>query len=712
MLTAVVFVAPFPANADERDALGEECFEALHDDRQVDETTWATCLEKFRALRKPTIVITPSRRAQDSKLVPAAVAVVTRAELAKRPSESLADAMSKIPGVEITDAGQAGLKRVRVRGEESRRVAILIDGQPFSDEREVGTPLLLAPEMVDHIEVVRGTGSVLHGSRAIGGVVNFITKKGGYHPVQGTVSSQLDSATEGYRQFGSVYGGADGWGYRAAGSFAESDNRDTPDGEVEDTAYEDKSVLLFLSKKFGPSTIAASFDNYQSSSDVFVEPEVRTTPPFLDFSIDAPQRDRRKGSISYEWEPEASDLKRFSADIYHQESEREFNTFSTLAIETPAGVTRNQSDVFNDSELLTTGGSAQGEVELGANLLIVGIDGKGDRLDQARRRELNTNGLQVPSEIVFDEAEQSSLELFAQDEYSFAGDWALTFGARGYFVRSELEETTRAGLAPASNDDRHVVSSAALRYSGFENMTIWGGWSQGFVHPTLINLATGAFAGPDFVSPNPDLDPETSNSVELGWRLETALLSSDVSFFYTAGEDFIEDTLCSEDSPSCLDPAVGRRDRVYDNIDEVRSFGGEFSATFQPDDFISPYASFSWIRRKFETEQLSSYDTGIPTFSGRIGVYGEQRLAGNVLGWADMYLRTASEADERDREGRLEKNPGWGTLNLSVGADLGLQDRIRIAFDFLNVGDKLYTPASENIPARGLSAIAKITAEF
>ena len=144
--------------------------------------------------------------------------------------DSLAEAVREVPSVEISDAGQAGQKRVRLRGEESRRTRILIDGQEFSDQREVGTPFLLAPEMIERIEVVRGTGSVLHGSRAIGGVINFITKKGGHRPIQGALSTLYDTATDGYQLFGSLYGSKNDFDYRIAGTVAEHEDRESPEG--------------------------------------------------------------------------------------------------------------------------------------------------------------------------------------------------------------------------------------------------------------------------------------------------------------------------------------------------------------------------------------------------------------------------------------------------------------------------------------------------
>ena len=130
------------------------------------------------------VVVTGRRAPQIVMDSSASISVITETQLARSTASGLADVMRDVPGVQVTDAGQPGLKRIRIRGEESRRTAILIDGQEITDHWEVGTPLSLHPSMVERIEVMRGSGSVLYGPRALSGVVNFITRKGGNKPLQ------------------------------------------------------------------------------------------------------------------------------------------------------------------------------------------------------------------------------------------------------------------------------------------------------------------------------------------------------------------------------------------------------------------------------------------------------------------------------------------------------------------------------------------------
>ena len=67
------------------------------------------------------IVVTASRTRQRVFDSPASLSVINEAELARATVPSLAELMRDVPGVQVTDSGQPGLGRIRIRGEESRR---------------------------------------------------------------------------------------------------------------------------------------------------------------------------------------------------------------------------------------------------------------------------------------------------------------------------------------------------------------------------------------------------------------------------------------------------------------------------------------------------------------------------------------------------------------------------------------------------------------
>ncbi len=129
-----------------------------------------------------TLVVTTNRSASNLWESPATIQVIDQQTLQNSTNASIADNLQDIPGVEITDNSLAGRKQIRIRGEASSRVLILIDGQEVTYQRagdNYGVGLLIDESALERVEVVKGPYSVLYGSQAIGGIVNFITKKGG-----------------------------------------------------------------------------------------------------------------------------------------------------------------------------------------------------------------------------------------------------------------------------------------------------------------------------------------------------------------------------------------------------------------------------------------------------------------------------------------------------------------------------------------------------
>lgn len=155
-----------------------------------------------------TLVVTTNRSASNLWESPATIQVIDQQTLQNSTNASIADNLQDIPGVEITDNSLAGRKQIRIRGEASSRVLILIDGQEVTYQRagdNYGVGLLIDESALERVEVVKGPYSVLYGSQAIGGIVNFITK-GGDKLASGVVKAVYNSATAGWEESIAVQG--------------------------------------------------------------------------------------------------------------------------------------------------------------------------------------------------------------------------------------------------------------------------------------------------------------------------------------------------------------------------------------------------------------------------------------------------------------------------------------------------------------------------
>jgi len=652
-------------------------------------------------------VIAASRYEQRVFDSPAPRRVIDTTARARSTSVALADLLRDIPGLQVSDSGQAGLERIRIRGEESRRSAILINSMELTDHHEVGTPLTLDPSMIERVEVIRGSGSVLYGSRALSGVVNFLTRKGGTEPLQGTVSASYDGASSGYGGFASLYGNLDGFEYRVAYSERDHDGRQSPQGEIENTSFDNSNTYLYAGKSFGDQRLEYTFEDYQSSSEIFVEEEVRTSFPLTDFALSTPRRDRQRHSLVYSQELDAGWLDSFEVNGFYQESDRLFLTRTETVW--------YERDIRSDSTLDSIGGLLQFDSSyFSDHHVIAGLQYLGDEVDQTRQVNTFSWTPTTPSgeELISDQASLDTWAVFVQDEWALSDRVSVTAGVRQYYVEAKLKETDRATLSPGKlDDDSELIAALGLVFEAADTVRLRANFSQGYVYPSLMQLATGAYAGSSFVNPAADLKPETSENYELGLRWDEAGLSFDAAAFYTTSDDYIHHLPCTP-----ADMCTGRRDRVYQNIGKSKAHGLELVLQYTMDSLnLTPYINTTWIKRRNEYADFSTWDSGVPEVSGMAGV----RWAGEGLGlqevWADAYVRgeTSSELTEPGSSRTVVENKSsWSTLNLAGGFSLGEQQQYQLVLELHNLTDETYVASGENLYGAERSLALKFSVDW
>ncbi len=131
------------------------------------------------------VVVTASATALAAEQSTKAMDVVDRSELDRRAEFSLTEAIRMLPGLRVQQLGGPGsFTRIQARGLRAADTAVLVDGVRFRDAAAVqgdaasyiGDLMMVGEE---RIEVLRGSGSSLYGTNAIGGVVNLVTDNGG-----------------------------------------------------------------------------------------------------------------------------------------------------------------------------------------------------------------------------------------------------------------------------------------------------------------------------------------------------------------------------------------------------------------------------------------------------------------------------------------------------------------------------------------------------
>lgn len=135
------------------------------------------------AIETEPVVVTASRREQKLSEVPVSIATVTAASLKERNIITMDEALRYVPGVNLLQ------DQVNIRGSSGysrgvgSRVLLLLDGLPFltGDTGEINWETIPVGE-VERVEIVKGAGSALYGSSALGGVINVITRDMPEHP--------------------------------------------------------------------------------------------------------------------------------------------------------------------------------------------------------------------------------------------------------------------------------------------------------------------------------------------------------------------------------------------------------------------------------------------------------------------------------------------------------------------------------------------------
>ena len=143
------------------------------DSTKLDSTKYGNVLELEET------VVTSSRTATSRKLASSIVDVISSRKFEMLAASGAAEVLPFQPGLRVeNNCSNCGASALRINGLEGQYSQILIDNRPvFSSLAGVYGLEQLPAQMIERIEVVKGGGSALYGSSAIGGVVNIITKE-------------------------------------------------------------------------------------------------------------------------------------------------------------------------------------------------------------------------------------------------------------------------------------------------------------------------------------------------------------------------------------------------------------------------------------------------------------------------------------------------------------------------------------------------------
>ncbi len=480
---------------------------------------------KSQAIKGEQVVVTASRVEQSILDIPISTTIAPGDVVSHQAITGFNEAIQHIPGVHL-NRYQVSIRNTSGYSQGAgSRVVMLIDGVPVlsGDTGEIKWDAL-PTNVVSRVEVVKGAGSALYGSGAIGGVINIIT----LDPMHLYGKSDFRNLFRIFSKFG-VY--------------------DKP--HWDQWVWTDKTLTIknggFL---WGRSNHKFYFyitgditqsDGYRQGDDFLrgksfgkFEYKLGETKTITAF-VNAAYEDRAN---YFQWESPAHALntepgrendrvwsgKMFSAVIYRGDNPAEKRFFTLKAYQ----VFNNwHSRLFNTdtreyerehSQSLKAG--AEGQITFTWDRQIITAGGEGV--------------FSMTSANIFGEHIGWGGALFAQDEISYLHPLVFNLGGRFDFFWVDSASTEFfTGISPKLSAIYHIT----------EFMSVHGSVASGFRIPTMAELFTRTNAGGILrVEPNPDLKPEHGYSSEIALNFARDGVIFSTAGFYNYFTDMIEPT--------------------------------------------------------------------------------------------------------------------------------------------------------------------------
>ncbi|WP_163559362.1 TonB-dependent receptor [Halomonas sp. NO4] len=619
------------------------------------------------------------------------------------------------PGTVVHSDGSWGQNPV-LRGLKKESIVLQVDGVRVNSAQPAGALASFASlGLLDSVEVVKGPGSVLHGSGALGGAVNLRTPDAEFTDapsVRGRFATSTGSVDESLGG-GAVLQLADrdhalvlGASGRDVGDY------DTPEGRVENSGFESGAFLLKYAFRLADDHRLTLNVQGQEDRDVWYPGSAKPGPhPALGtLTIHSPRQQRELYELGYTGEVGPGTLE---ASLYRQEMYREIRAWSS-------GQARNQ--VWNDVTFTTDGARTQYRLPLGErHLLTAGVEAwemSGDPQRFQFNSPLSDNA--VPTSP-FRKGTLESRAFFVQDEVLF-DDWTLMAGAR---YDSVTGDAAIKGSGPSATTE------------GLENTSDTLSWSLGAIYNVspLVNpyVSLGsAYRAPDmrerfedaargdgyFHIGNPQLDPEQSTSLEIGLKGRSEHGEYRLAAFHTRIDDYIAGRVTPQTHPK-----NGLPIKRTENLDQVEIQGVEAGFTLPLKGQLAGGhweldGSLTWLRGTNEQDDEPLHQ--MPASEATLGI-GQQPPTG--FHWHAQ----VRAVDDQDRTadifsgGNEQATPGYATADLGLGWRFGEAaglSSLEVGLDFNNLFDRGYRehltdqPKGGELLAPGFGAVATLRGRF
>jgi len=532
------------------------------------------------------VVVSSTRIEQKVQDVSAVATTISAEQIEKQMPVDIKDMLRYETGVSVRSqpnrasavfraTGRTGNEGINIRGLEGNQVLMQTDGVRLPAIYEngpfgAGRGDYIEPDAYKRVEILRGPASSTYGSDGLAGAVSFITKdpkdlltlNKDWQVGLRTGYATVDNSWVAVPSFAYVN---DVFEVMALASFrrghetdnqgtnnARNINRTTPNPQEYTSDYVLAKVILKPNQHHQIKLTVEDLDREVDTNVLSFFGDPFTVPTLTGVQVsEAISRSLFKADYVYQdtgnrW------IQGAKLSVYKQDSENRQAGSETRS--TNPRLRIRDTDYVED----LVGGTLQLESQFGEAVkhhLVYGIDASVAEVSSLRDG-FNSSGAPFVRSKNFPDTDFSLLGIFIQDEISL-GSVSLIPGIR--YDRFELDPTVDAAyLASTPTPPVKLEGSAVSPKLG----AIWkldalfnpfAQYSRGFRAPQPVQVNNGftMLAGPNPYTTigNPNLKPETSDTIEVGVRGQNHRLRYSASAFKARYKDFIAGNLLIQNNP-------------------------------------------------------------------------------------------------------------------------------------------------------------------
>ncbi|MBX2961299.1 MAG: TonB-dependent receptor [Cyclobacteriaceae bacterium] len=699
------------------------------------------------------VVISVNRWEENLREIPNRVTKIDASLIQFQNPQTAADLLS-ISNQVFVQKSQLGGGSPMIRGFATNRVLLVVDGVRFNNaifrSGNVQNVISLDPNIIENSEVIFGPGSVIYGSDAIGGVMDFHTHQARFATdekikVGGNALMRYSSANQENTGHLDINLGFKKWAFLTSVTYADYDNLKQgshgpdeflrPDYMIREN---DADVV-----KINPDPRVQIPSGYNQLN---LMQKVRFRPnEHWDFNYSFHQsktsrydrydrlilKNNQGNFVSAEWYygPQVWLMQAFQANYISPTAMFDAARF-TVAYQdyTESRHNRNRNNVNRNNRFENVkawSANFDFDKKLSEQVqLFYGVEGVTNKVySTAYRFNINTEVESPLSTRYPDDSDWRSLAAYLSMKVKLSEAWLLTVSNRfNYVYTHAMYDTTFYDFSfiEAELKNKQVTNSLGLIYSPTDNWKLFANFSTGFRAPNIDDIGKVFDSQPGtVVVPNPNLKPETAYNFELGAVISVSKsFTFDVGAYYTTMDNAIARAPSTFNGKDSID-FDGTLSRVLSlqNVNELYVYGLQVGLDWRPLNYLKVTSAYNYQkgRERDFASGLDSPPTHVaPSFGATHFIFNKKALMvdlyanyNGAISYNDLAFSERADAHlyTKDANGNPYA-PSWWTLNFKTSYTVAKYLTIDAGIE--NIFDKRYRPYSSGISAPGRNFIISL----